>query len=78
MVALVLHLGDPVLRQEPEQLAHARLTRLRETVSEFLDVEDGGTLDVLLDRGAPEGSLWRPDAFLLSATTVFTGARSAR
>lgn len=57
---------------------HAHLTRLRETMSESLDVEDCKTLDVLLDSGAPEGILRRPDAFLLSATTVFTGVRSAR
>ncbi|MER5466695.1 methyltransferase [Streptomyces sp. NPDC002668] len=57
---------------------HAQLTRLRETMSESLEVEDRGTLDVLLDPGAPEGILRRPDAFLLSATTVFTGVRSAR
>ncbi|WP_405808991.1 methyltransferase [Streptomyces sp. NBC_00210] len=57
---------------------HTHLTRLRETASESLDVEDRNTLDVLLDPGAPEGILRRPDAFLLSATTVFTGVRSAR
>ena len=57
---------------------HAHLTRLRETASESLDVEDRKTLDVLLDPGAPEGILRRPDAFLLSATTVFTGVRPAR
>ncbi|MEW2087346.1 class I SAM-dependent methyltransferase [Streptomyces sp. NPDC005283] len=57
---------------------HSQLTRLRETMSESLEVEDRGTLDVLLDPGAPEGILRRPDAFLLSATTVFTGVRSAR
>ncbi|MGW4423982.1 class I SAM-dependent methyltransferase [Streptosporangium sp. NPDC004631] len=57
---------------------HGHLTRLRETMSESLDVEDRGTLDVLLDPGAPEGILRRPDAFLLSATTVFTGVRPAR
>ncbi|MDP9842763.1 class I SAM-dependent methyltransferase [Streptosporangium lutulentum] len=54
---------------------HAHLTRLRETTSEFLDTEDRGTLDVLLDPVAPGGILRRPDAFLLSATTVFTGVR---
>ncbi|MER5321075.1 class I SAM-dependent methyltransferase [Streptosporangium roseum] len=57
---------------------HAHLTRLRETVNEVMDVEDRRTLDVLLDPGAPEGILRRPDAFLLSATTVFTGVRPAR
>ncbi|ACZ88136.1 class I SAM-dependent methyltransferase [Streptosporangium roseum] len=57
---------------------HAHLTRLRETVNEVMDAEDRRTLDVLLDPGAPEGILRRPDAFLLSATTVFTGVRSAR
>lgn len=57
---------------------HADLTRLRETVGEALDVEDRTTLDVLLDPGAPQGILRRPDAFVLSATTVFTGMRPAR
>ncbi|MEU4213250.1 class I SAM-dependent methyltransferase [Streptomyces sp. NPDC026206] len=57
---------------------HAHLTRLREAVSESMDMEDRRTLDVLLDPGAPEGILRRPDAFLLSATTVFTGVRPAR
>ncbi|MEU0395345.1 class I SAM-dependent methyltransferase [Streptomyces sp. NPDC006208] len=56
---------------------HAHLTLLREAMSESLDVEDRKTLDVLLDPGAPEGILRRPDAFLLSATTVFTGVRPA-
>lgn len=57
---------------------HNHLTRLREAMSESLDVEDCRTLDVLIDPGAPEGILRRPDAFLLSATTVFTGVRPAR
>jgi SAM-dependent methyltransferase len=57
---------------------HADLARLRETVGEALDVEDRTTLDVLLDPGAPQGILRRPDAFVLSATTVFTGMRPAR
>ncbi|MBB2915508.1 SAM-dependent methyltransferase [Streptosporangium becharense] len=57
---------------------HAHLTRLRGAASELLDAEDLETLDVLLDPGAPEGILRRPDAFLLSATTVFTGVRRAR
>lgn len=56
---------------------HSHLTLLREAMSESLDVEDRKTLDVLLDPGAPEGILRRPDAFLLSATTVFTGVRPA-
>ncbi|WP_327326854.1 class I SAM-dependent methyltransferase [Streptomyces sp. NBC_01210] len=57
---------------------HTQLTRLQETMSESLDVEDRKTLDVLVDPRAPEGILRRPDAFLLSATTVYTGVRSAR
>ncbi|MFF1497894.1 class I SAM-dependent methyltransferase [Streptomyces sp. NPDC058304] len=56
---------------------HAQLTRLRENASDLLDTEDLGTLDVLLDPRAPQGILHRPDAFLLSATTVFTGVRAA-
>ena len=47
-------------------------------MGEALDVEDRTTLDVLLDPGAPQGILRRPDAFVLSATTVFTGMRPAR
>ncbi|MFC9330127.1 class I SAM-dependent methyltransferase [Kitasatospora sp. NPDC057015] len=56
---------------------HAHLTRLRDTVGERLDAEDLATLDVLLDPAAPAGVLRRPDAFLLSATTVHTGSRPA-
>jgi SAM-dependent methyltransferase len=57
---------------------HADLNRLREMVGESLDEQDRKTLDLLLDRRAPEGILRRSDAFVLSATTVFTGMRSAR
>ncbi|MFC7640874.1 class I SAM-dependent methyltransferase [Streptosporangium lutulentum] len=39
---------------------HAHLTRLRETTSEFLDTEDRGTLDVLLDPVAPGASCGGP------------------
>ncbi|WP_329500342.1 class I SAM-dependent methyltransferase [Kitasatospora herbaricolor] len=56
---------------------HAHLTRLREAMGEFLGEEDRGTVDRLLDPSAPEGVLRRPDAFLLAATTVFTGVRPA-
>ncbi|MFI6444235.1 class I SAM-dependent methyltransferase [Kitasatospora sp. NPDC050543] len=57
---------------------HGHLTRLREAMSESLAPEDVATLDVLLDPEAAEGILRRPDAFLLSATTVHTGVRPAR
>jgi SAM-dependent methyltransferase len=66
-------LGDPA-----RAFLHTGLSRLRETMSESLDMEDCKTLDVLLDSGAPQGILRRPDAFLLFATTIFTGVRSAR
>ncbi|MEV0414125.1 class I SAM-dependent methyltransferase [Streptomyces sp. NPDC050448] len=56
---------------------HAQLTRLREVASDLLDAEDLETLDALLDPEAQQGILRRPDAFLLSATTVFTGVRAA-
>ncbi|MFI8276675.1 SAM-dependent methyltransferase [Streptomyces sp. NPDC085929] len=56
---------------------HAQLTRLRENASDLLTADDLGTLDVLLDPEAEQGILHRPDAFLLSATTVFTGVRAA-
>lgn len=75
--ASLLDLPAP-LGETTRAFLHAHLTRLRETVNESLDVEDRGTLDALLDPGAPEGILRRPDAFLLSATTVFTGVRPAR
>ncbi|MFD7834200.1 class I SAM-dependent methyltransferase [Streptomyces sp. NPDC059761] len=52
---------------------HTQLTRLREAASDMLDADDLDTLDVLLDPEAQHGILRRPDAFLLSATTVFTG-----
>lgn len=54
---------------------HGHLTRIREVMDDTLDAEDRGTLDVLLDPGSPQGILRRPDAFFLSATTVFTGVR---
>ncbi|QNE22474.1 methyltransferase domain-containing protein [Kribbella qitaiheensis] len=55
---------------------HATLTRLHDTMSESLADDDRHTLGVLLDPNAPEGILHRPDAFLLTATTVFTGRKS--
>ncbi|MGW4894813.1 class I SAM-dependent methyltransferase [Kitasatospora sp. NPDC004240] len=54
---------------------HSQLTRQRETMEESLDAEDLATVDLLLDPQAPEGILRRPDAFLLSGTTVFAGLR---
>lgn len=66
------------LGQTARAYLHTHLTRLRETLSEPADVEDGKTLDVLLDPDAPEGIMRRSDAFLLAATTVFTGMRAAR
>ncbi|MFF3325054.1 class I SAM-dependent methyltransferase [Streptomyces sp. NPDC002889] len=66
------------LGESPRAFLQAHLTRLRETMSESLDAEDRTTLDALLDPEAPEGILRRPDVFLLSATTVFTGVRPAR
>ncbi|MFE9403551.1 class I SAM-dependent methyltransferase [Streptomyces sp. NPDC006530] len=56
---------------------HAQLTRLREMMGESLDADDVKTLDLLLDSDASDGILHRPDAFLLSATTVHTGVRPA-
>ncbi|WP_371497062.1 class I SAM-dependent methyltransferase [Kitasatospora sp. NBC_00374] len=56
---------------------HAQLTRVREAASDALAEEDLRTLDVLLDPGAPEGILRRPDAFLLAGVTVYTAVRPA-
>jgi len=66
-------LGEPA-----RAFLHGHLTRLRERAREFLNAQDHTTLDVLLDPRAPEGILRRADAFLLSATTVFTGLSPAR
>ncbi|MFI6472863.1 class I SAM-dependent methyltransferase [Streptomyces sp. NPDC050516] len=73
---LLLDLPAP-LGEPARAFLHAQLARLRETMSESLDAEDRKTLDVLLDADAPDGILHRPDAFLLSATTVHTGVRPA-
>ncbi|MEV4613574.1 class I SAM-dependent methyltransferase [Kitasatospora sp. NPDC049258] len=73
---LVLDLPAP-LDDTARAFLHAQLTRLRE-MGEALDATDRETLDLLVDPQAPEGILRRPDAFLLSATTVFTGTRPAR
>ncbi|MFF3013313.1 class I SAM-dependent methyltransferase [Streptomyces sp. NPDC057939] len=54
------------------------LSRLREKMADSLDPEDGKTLGVLTDPGSEAGILRRPDAFLLSAGTVFTGVRPTR
>ncbi|MCB5165810.1 methyltransferase domain-containing protein [Streptomyces bambusae] len=56
---------------------HAQLTRLAEKTSEDLDAEDRKTLTLLTDPDSPRGILHRPDAYLLSAATVFTGFRPA-
>nr|WP_308407113.1 class I SAM-dependent methyltransferase [Streptomyces sp. APSN-46.1] len=70
------------LGEQGRAFLHGHLTRLRETLretmSESLDEDDLTTLGVLLDPEAPEGILRRPDAFLLSATTVFTGFTGER
>jgi SAM-dependent methyltransferase len=55
---------------------HAHLTRLRDAMSESLDQDDRNTLAALTDPDAPEGILHRPDPFLLTTTTVFTGRRT--
>ncbi|MEU8484750.1 class I SAM-dependent methyltransferase [Streptomyces sp. NPDC048641] len=54
-----------------------QLARLRDVMSESLEADDRKTLDVLLDDTAPNGILRRPDAFVLSATTVIAGVRRA-
>ncbi|UQW99914.1 class I SAM-dependent methyltransferase [Streptomyces sp. RerS4] len=56
---------------------HAQLSRLREKMDEALDAADVETLDVLVDPASEQGILRRPDAFLLSAVTVFTGVRAS-
>ncbi|MET9604969.1 methyltransferase [Streptomyces sp. NPDC006512] len=67
-------LGEPA-----RAFLHGHLTRLRDnTDDEYLDAEDRKTLDALVDPESAEGILRRPDAFLLSAATVFTGVRPAR
>ncbi len=55
---------------------HANLTRVNDAMSESLDEDDRQTVALLLDPEAPEGILHRPDAFLLTATTVYTGRKA--
>lgn len=54
---------------------HGHLTRHQDVMSESLDEDDRETLAVLLDPDSPEGILNRPDAFLLTASTVYTARR---
>jgi SAM-dependent methyltransferase len=63
------------LSEQARSFVHANLSRMRDVMSETLDVDDRKTIDVLLDPTGADGILRRPDAFLLSATTVFTGVR---
>ncbi|MGW2483114.1 class I SAM-dependent methyltransferase [Streptomyces sp. NPDC001571] len=73
---LLLDLPAP-LGEAARTFLHTQLTRFREMMSETLDADDVKTLDLLLDADAPDGILRRSDAFLLSATTVYTGVRPA-
>jgi SAM-dependent methyltransferase len=66
------------LDAEPREHLHARLTRQRERLAGRLSAEDLRTLDALLDDDADTGILWRPDAFLLTATTVHTARACTR
>ncbi|MFF1360525.1 class I SAM-dependent methyltransferase [Streptomyces sp. NPDC058297] len=65
------------LGETARTFVHDQLARLRDVMSETLEADDRKTLDVLLDDTAPNGILQRPDAFVLSATTVFAGMRPA-
>lgn len=55
----------------------SQLEHIRERAGDLLDPEDTAALDVLLDDGSEEGIRLRPDAFLLSATTVHTARAAA-
>jgi SAM-dependent methyltransferase len=70
--ATLLDLPSP-LTDAARGYLREHLTRLRDTMTESLDEDDHQTLGVLIDPEAPEGVLHRPDAFLLSADSVFTG-----
>lgn len=54
-----------------------QLARVREQAGDVLDADDAAALDVLLDDASEEGIHRRPDAFLLSATTVHTARADA-
>ncbi|MER7762763.1 class I SAM-dependent methyltransferase [Streptomyces sp. NPDC097619] len=64
---------DPAARA----FLRGHLGRMREVMESTLEADDAATLDVLLDEADPRGILGRPDAFLLSATTVFAALRPA-
>ncbi|SFY53107.1 class I SAM-dependent methyltransferase [Streptomyces sp. F-1] len=55
----------------------ASLGRLREGFADALTTEDRDTLDRLLDPADPASVHQRPDAFVLSAHTVYTAVRPA-
>jgi hypothetical protein len=55
-----------------------QLEMARESVGEHLTPGDARALATLLDSASPEGVMQRPDIFLLSASTIHTGARPAR
>lgn len=70
--ATLLDLPAP-LTETARGYLREHLTRLRDTMTEALDEDDHQTLGVLVDPDAAEGILRRPDAFLLSADSIFTG-----
>ncbi|MER8182340.1 class I SAM-dependent methyltransferase [Kitasatospora sp. NPDC094015] len=74
---LVLDLPAP-LDTAAREFLHANLDRIWQSMDGPLDEEDRRTLGVLVDPQSPDGILRRPDAFLLDATTVYTGTRPAR
>ncbi|MBW1604543.1 methyltransferase domain-containing protein [Streptomyces sp. JJ66] len=64
------------LEERVRAYLHMRLTRTVEQSGEWLDAEDRATIERLLDQSDPAGLPHRPDAFLLTATTVHA-ARAA-
>jgi hypothetical protein len=56
---------------------HSRLTMTQEMLGDHLTPDDRAALAALLDPDAAGGVLHRPDAFLLTASTVHTGHRPA-
>lgn len=64
----------PLGPQAREHL-QANLTRMRDHLGDRIDAEDRATLERLTDPESGDGVLRRPDAFLLTATTLHTATR---
>jgi SAM-dependent methyltransferase len=67
--SFLLDLPAPV-SPEVRQYLHGRLATMGEMLGDRITAADQATLAGLIDPESPDSVLWRPDVFLLSASTV--------